>query len=445
MNSNYLRLLGGHSPLGSAFVNAAIGCAAPGEHRPATSKNSTHQPAASAARKEQTMPGIQDLREKRAEKSRELRALTDKHKDSWSAAHGRQSDKLIAEIDALDDQITKFQAVLDRTADELARGEGRGAVRSGSLFEAKNAAREYFLSGDASGFGYRNAMTEGGNGAVLVPGEIRSEILKVVIRWSPLRGFVRVLTTETNPGEVVQPIITSGAVASWGNETSARNETTAPTVGSIRFEPCTLYGLIPLGEWLREDTAIEDIVIEEIGAAFGRAEGTAIVRGSGTGQPKGLLVMPTAAEPDEDRDFGTLEHSVSSAVTSDALISMVYKLAPQYRQGAVWTMTASTISLVRSLKDTSDRYLWTDSIAPGEPAMLLGFPVVECPDWDEIGVGKCPVGFGNMWNAYTLVDRSMSFMRDPYSQKPFTIIYGRKRTSGSPCDTAALKLLKIGS
>ena len=46
-------------------------------------------------------------------------------------------------------------------------------------------------------------------------------------------------------------------------------------------------------------------------------------------------------------------------------------------------MNSTTASEIRQLKDTQNRYLWTDGLQPGQPPSLLGFPVVEMEDMPD--------------------------------------------------------------
>ncbi|WP_407819914.1 phage major capsid protein, partial [Staphylococcus aureus] len=56
-----------------------------------------------------------------------------------------------------------------------------------------------------------------------------------------------------------------------------------------------------------------------------------------------------------------------------------------------------------------------DLITAGGVLTLLGRPIVEMPDMDDIGAGKFPILFGDL-SGYRIIDRvGLSTLRDPYS------------------------------
>ncbi len=59
--------------------------------------------------------------------------------------------------------------------------------------------------------------------------------------------------------------------------------------------------------------------------------------------------------------------------SGNALIDLVYALGAEYRAGASFVMNSKTAGAVRKLKDADGRFLWSDGLAAGEPARLLGY------------------------------------------------------------------------
>lgn len=78
-------------------------------------------------------------------------------------------------------------------------------------------------------------------------------------------------------------------------------------------------------------------------------------------------------------------------------------------------MNRNTLVIIRTWKDGNGRYLVLDPISEGAPSTLLGRPVVEMFDMDDIGTGKFPVLFGDM-SGYRIIDRvGLTTLRDPYT------------------------------
>lgn len=361
-------------------------------------------------------------------------------------------EEIMALVKQQGEAFQQFKTSVTRDVDELAKKQGRppmpGESFDSATAEIKSTLGRYVRTGEAPST-ERKAWTEAGDSAgVLVPSEIASEVMAVAKKYSPLREVCKVISIQTTASKFVQPIITEGAPSGWVGEVDDRPNTAAPSIDGITFPDAEVFCNIPLSAWVDEDTQAASLVINEIGKAFGRAEGAAFINGTGTKQPIGFLNGTPTAEDDETRAFGTLQYLLSggaTSVTADALISIVYSLKPEYRMNGVWVMNASTISAVRRLKNTSGDYIWADSIAPGQPPMLLGYRVLEAANMPDIAADAFPVAFGDFASGYTILDRSMAMLRDPYSVKQYVQIYARKRVSGNVTDSCAVKLLKVGT
>jgi len=347
-----------------------------------------------------------------------------------------------------DNEIKQLGTAIDEISKKMNRPPAPGGSYFSAATETKAAFGQYCRTGEMPS-SERKAWTEASDSAgVLVPEEIASEVMAVAKKFSPLRDVCKVLSIKTTASKFVQPILTDGAPSGWVGETDDRSSTNPPTLGEITFPDGETYCNVPISVWADEDTQAAQLVIQEIGKAFGRSEGEAFITGNGTKKPYGFLNGTPTAEDDDTRAFGKLQYLLSgnaAAITADALISLVYSLRPEYRQNGVWTMNASTIAAVRKLKNTSGDYIWADSIAPGQPAMLLGYRVLECAHMPDIAANAFPLAFGDFNSGYTILDRSMAFLRDPYSNKAFVQIYARKRVSGNVTDSCAIKLMKVAT
>ncbi len=120
--------------------------------------------------------------------------------------------------------------------------------------------------------------------------------------------------------------------------------------------------------------------------------------------------------------------NASTITGTDPLVDLVYALGAPYRAGANWVMNSRTAGVLRKLKDADGRYLWSDGVSQGEPARLLGYPVLIAEDMPDIAAGAHPVAFGNFQSGYTIVERpDLRVLRDPFSAKPNVLFYATKR------------------
>ncbi|WP_156445710.1 phage major capsid protein, partial [Sphingomonas sp. CCH9-F2] len=140
---------------------------------------------------------------------------------------------------------------------------------------------------------------------------------------------------------------------------------------------------------------------------------------------------------DAARAFGTLQYLPSGAAGdfatngADRLIDLVQSLRAPYRQGAAFVMNATTAARIRKFKTADGQFLWQPSLTTGQPATLLGYPVVEAEDMPDIAANSLSIAFGNFRIGYLIAERAeTNILRDPYTNKPFVTFYATKRVGG---------------
>jgi HK97 family phage major capsid protein len=308
-----------------------------------------------------------------------------------------------------------------------------GFVRAGTTIEMKAFTG---VTGDAGGFA--------------VPREIDAAIDAVLKAASPIRSIANVVKVGTAGYRKL--VTTGGTPSGWASEAQARPETASPVFTEIAPPMGELYANPSASQAMLDDAAfdVEEWLAGEIAAEFAKAEGAAFVGGSGVNRPKGFLTYPTGVAGDATRAFGTLQYLASGAAADfgtnpqERLIDLVQSLRSPYRQGACFVMNASTLARIRKFKTSDGAFVWSPSLAAGQPATLLGYPVVEAEDMPDVAAGTLPIAFGNFRSGYLVAERTeTAILRDPYSNKPFVGFYATKRVGGAVVNSEAIKLLKI--
>lgn len=306
-------------------------------------------------------------------------------------------------------------------------------LRSGSMAEAKA------LSGasDAAG-GYA------------VPREIDAMVDATLKAISPIRAIANVVTVGSSG---YRKLVASGGFKSgWAAETGARAETDTPVFNEIAPPMGDLFANPAASQAMLDDAAfdVETWLASEVAREFAAAEGAAFVSGNGNSKPRGFLSAPTAATADATRAFGTLQYVASGAAggfaanPEEKLIDLVQTLRAPYRQGASWVMNSATLARIRKFKTADGAMLWVPALAAGQPATLLGYPVVEAEDMPDIAANTMAIAFGNFRAGYLIAERGETqVLRDPYSNKPFVHFYATKRVGGMVSNSEAIKLLKF--
>ena len=323
-----------------------------------------------------------------------------------------------------------------------------------TVSEHKAAFHSYLRSGDDRSLRALDlkAMSYGSapDGGYLVPDEVEREIGRRLAQISPIRSIASV--RQVSSAVLKKPFAVSGPAVGWVAETASRPQTTSPTLDELSFPTAELYAMPAATPGLLEDAvvALDQWIAAEIETAFAEQEGAAFVTGNGSNKPKGFLDYDQVAETSWAwGDIGYVATGVAGALPasspSDILIDLVYALKAGYRQNASWVMNRKTQAAIRKLKDADGNYLWQPPAAPGQRAMLLGFPLVEAEDMPNAGTDATPIAFGDFARGYLVVDRTgVKVLRDPYSAKPYVLFYTTKRVGGGVQDFDAIKLLKYG-
>ena len=247
------------------------------------------------------------------------------------------------------------------------------------------------------------------NGGYLAPAEFGNELIKLLSEYSPIRSYARVISISSP--SIKYPRRLTGTAATWVDETSARTAS-GMTFEQVTMTPFELATFTDVSTQLLEDNAygLEGELLSDFAESFGKTEGVAFVKGTGTGQPKGIMTATGIKEVKTG-----VAASFPTTNPADVIIGVYHSIPTTHAQNGVWLMNRNTLAEIRKWKDSTGRYLVLDPITAGGVMTLLGRPIVEMLDMDDIGAGKFPILFGDM-SGYRIIDRvGLSTLRDPYS------------------------------
>lgn len=285
------------------------------------------------------------------------------------------------------------------------------------------------------------------DGGYLVDPETSATIMSVLNSSASIRSIANVVQVESTSFDVL--IDHTDVGHGWATETGTVAESDTPSLDRIAIPLHELSALPKASQRLLDDSAfdVEAWLAGRIADKFARAEAAAFISGDGVDKPTGFLTYTTV--PDDTWSWGNLGYVVTGADGSfsdaDAIIDLTYALGARYRANGSFVMNSKTAGAVRKLKDADGRFLWSDGLAAGEPARLMGYPVVIAEDMPDIASDAFAIAFGDFAAGYTVAERpDMRILRDPFSAKPHVLFYATKRVGGDVSDYAAIKLLKFG-
>jgi HK97 family phage major capsid protein len=336
---------------------------------------------------------------------------------------------------------------------------GRSALATAATEEAphQKAFAAYLRTGDDDGL--RGLVLEGkalntavaADGGYLVDPQTSDTIRGVLHSTASVRQIANVVNVDATSFDVLVDRTELGS--GWATETATMAETTTPQIDRISIPLHELSAMPKASQRLLDDTAfdIETWLATRIADKFARAEAAAFVSGDGVDKPKGFLTNSKLANG--SWAWGSLGYVATGANgdfaavnASDAIVDLVYALNAEYRANATFVMNSKTAGAVRKMKDADGRFLWSDGLAAGEPARLMGYPVLVAEDMPDIAAGAYALAFGDFRNGYTIAERpDLRVLRDPFSAKPHVLFYASKRVGGDVSDFAAIKLLKFSA
>jgi HK97 family phage major capsid protein len=354
---------------------------------------------------------------------------------------------------------TKLQEQEERMTmlDRKSHNFGRPALSAAQEVDMshKSAFGTYVRNGDDDAL--RGLTLEGkamssavnGDGGYLVDPQTAETIKSVLKSTASIRSIANVVNVESTSYDVL--IDTTDVGTGWVSEAGSVAETGTPTIDRISIPLFELSALPKASQRLLDDAAfdIEAWLAGRIADKFAASEASAFINGDGIDKPTGILAH---AQIDNDVwAWGSLGYVATGSDggfdagnPADAIVELVYSLGAQYRANGTFVMNSKTAGQVRKLKDADGRFLWSDGLAAGEPARLMGYPVLVAEDMPDIASDAAAIAFGDFAAGYTVAERpDLRILRDPFSAKPHVLFYATKRVGGDVSDFAAIKLLKF--
>ncbi len=291
----------------------------------------------------------------------------------------------------------------------------------------------YLRNGDASEIKTLSYGT--GTGGILAPETVSTSILEKVAEFSPVRTVAQTILMN---GPLIQlPRLVDQVNPDNVAEGAAKPES-EPTFDQIDVKPFETGVVVPASKILLEDAHIDlsGYLSNHIARRFGQIEAAAFVNGNGTTQAEGVLTSTDVQDTEV------------AAIDADALIDQFYSIATAYSANGTFLMNRRTMALVRKLKDSDGAYIWQGGIAAGQPATLLGRPVLEAVDMPDPIAGNTPIIFGDFAEGYAVADRvGFEIIRDELTGASTGLVkfVARRRVGGRVIQGEALSKLSLAA
>lgn len=360
-------------------------------------------------------------------------------------------------------RLAAFDATERKAFDEWFRTGQDGGIKA-SYAQGIELAKQLGLK-DVHGVEIKDLSTViAQDGGYMVRPEYEAEMIEILNETSPMRNIARV--QEIGKAEVEIPVNKKGATAAWTTELAERVRTLTSQIEMLKFGASEIYGLPLATLSILEDADfdVEGFLYSETIEAMDLAENLAFVAGDGLKKPRGFTVVDKVA--DSSWAWGKLGYVVTGASGAfkpsfpgaspstasengaDCLFDLIYSFKRPYRRNLTWTMNRLTLRDFRKLKDGDGKYVSRDFYSEdrGIITSILGYPVEEFEDMDDIGANKFAAAIGDFNRGYLITDRvGLQVRRDEITSPGNVIFHMRRRVGGDVRDFQAIKFLKFGT
>lgn len=347
------------------------------------------------------MSKLKQLKEKRASifaqidalrKETDSRAMTAEEQTKWDTLmeEYRTADGAVeAEERFLDIQKRQLEAEERRRRENPAENAGADSAES----EYRSAFKDYLLHGANGIAPERRSLLEsrdslaGLTAGVLIPTSLASSVEQALKTYGGMLEAGSIITT-SNGGELIMPTINDTAAKATIVAEYAQSTKRTPSFGSETLRAFTYRTpIIPVSQELLQDSAfdLDSILSGLLAESFGRGVNEHLTKGTGTGQPKGIVTCATESAA----------KAGANDIKLDDLLDLIKGVDSAYAKNGRFMFNRNTLFALAKIKDSEGRYIWQDGARNGASATLFGKSYILNEDVDDIGAGKASVLFGD--------------------------------------------------
>jgi len=408
---------------------------------------------------------IQALRERLAASTKAANhLLVEKGSIPWTAEEQKTFDAHMDEADRIKSQIDAHEKMLAADADKNFTDVDQHNIarnaKNGKKLTPEQAAFNVFLRKSFKdmtvdeALAVRNTMstTTGSQGGYSVQSAVAADLIDLLKSYGYMRRVASQITTDSG-APLSYP--TSDGTSETGEWIAQNTTATAadPTFGTVAvnvFKASSKIVAVPIELLQDSQIDIQAMVFKRLADRIGRISNTGFTTGGGTTDPNGIVTAASVGKT------GTTGQTLT--IIYDDLVDLVDSLDAAYLDEGSGTAEAPNVGprfmmsqtmrrVVRKIKDTSGRPIWTPGYEAGmsaqTPDLLLGYPVALNNDLAVPAANAKSLAFGN-FGRYLIRDAMevtmFRFDDSAYMKLGQVGFLAWARTGGNLLDTNAVKL-----
>lgn len=399
------------------------------------------------------MKTLKELREARAKKIAEMRAMLDTANNAEGGARDLTAeestayDALRVEVDGLTSRIGRLegQEALEASMETPRQPQGRGATDAPQRAGGDPAVKEFESLGefmyavrfrpndqrlefneDAGANRGESRMDDGPSGGFMIPTTFRSEIMTIRPAEALVRPRANIIPADPNAPDASVTMaaldqrgtdanaLYGGVEMHWIGEGDEKPDAGTPKLREITLTPHEIAGTMTVTDKLLRNWAAADAMLRgQLRGALLAAEDRAFLVGDGFKKPLGGLV--SAARFLVNRGTANRISYLDIVAMTTRILMRGGEVTP------VWIASQGTISQLATLQDPEGRYIWKPDARDGFAGTLMGYPLRISNRVANLG------GIGDI----SLVDWSYYLIKDgsgPYIAASEHVLFKQNKT-----------------
>lgn len=365
-----------------------------------------------------TLQQLQDNRAAIAVQMRTLHELAEKEERAFTTDEDAKWNAMDADLVAHDDRIKRAQKI-DMTSAIVPtqlRAAGKLGTEAANQEDdpdkptEKRAFDKFLRNGMADlspeerqlMMGRKNdskeirALTAGtlNTGGYTVPQDFLDQLEVALKTYGGMMDASQVIRTDSG-AKLPMPSFNYTAVAATivGEGVAGTADTSTP-FGVVNLNAFTYRSpILPVSyEFLQDSAFGEGFIVQALSDSLGRALNAHGTNGTGTGQPRGIMLDAVAGK------VGLAGQTLS--LISDDLFDLEHSVDPSYRKsGSKFMMADASFKVIRKLKDTAGRPIFLpgyDGLGGPGADTVIGYPVIINQDMPQMAANAKSIAFGRL-------------------------------------------------
>lgn len=381
------------------------------------------------------MSDLQKLKDQRAEIVIQMRAMhetAEKEERGFTSDDDAKWNSLEAELEKLDERIKRSEKLgaasrvvptelraAGNFLGEQQEDKGGDAANEKRVFdkflrvgigELDQEERSFMMSRrDTSKEARAFSQGTGNTGGYTVPQDFRDQLEVALKAYGGMLQVADVMRTDTGATLPMPSFNYTNVLATIVGEGTTSSADASTPFGVANMNAFTYRSpILPVSyEFLQDSAFGEGFIVDALSGSIARALNAHFTGGTGTGQPRGILVDAVSGK------VGTTGQTLS--VIFDDLVDLVHSIDPAYRaSGCKFMMHDGSLKIARKLKDTQGRPIFLpgyDGLAGAMSDQLLGYDISINQDMPAMAASAKSILFGRFDKYKARLVKDVTIMR----------------------------------